>query len=103
MSMWTICLRNMDIYIEDVPNPTTNMLIIFKSPITDIISRENIDIPYFIDINSQFDLDILITHHKGKQRYTLHPLHNPLPCAHLSTNSYAFVSSTDFHHIPKFV
>ena len=68
-----------------------------------IVPSLYIDIDSYIDINSQSALDILIARRKRKRSCTLHPQHNFLSYARLSTQYHAFISSIDSHLIPKYV
>ena len=69
-----------------------------------MISGENNFIPSLsADIDSQFDLDIPITHCKRKRSYILHTMYIFLCYAQIFTRYRVFVSTIDCHPIPKFV
>ena len=75
---------------------TTDVPVVSVYLITNTISGENVVIPSpSVDIDSQFDLDILIVHRKRKMSCTLHRLHNFLSYAHLFTQYRAFAISVD--------
>jgi len=100
MSMWILCLRNMDRCMLDVPNSLPmSQLSLYLQSLNDIRCECFIPSP-FVDIDSQSDLDIPITRHKRKKSCTLYPLHNFLSYAHLFTQYRAFISSVDSHPIP---
>lgn len=82
---------------------TTNKPVVYVSPVTNMITSENVNIPSSIDFNSQSDRDILITHRREKQSCIIYPLNTILSYAYPSTCYRAFVSFIDSYPIPKFI